>query len=89
MAGASGATVHDGVLAGVIDSELNVVDVPLAGPGSWTLLTSAPTVQRLECAQQTAPITSTVVVGISQTCQLVISATTTGTSVQWQLTPAS
>jgi hypothetical protein len=73
------------VFSGKIDASLNVVDVPLTGPSSWHLVTSAPTNQTLTCDAQSSTIGTSMSVGAHQTCQLEITATTPGTAIAWQL----
>ncbi|MGD0853220.1 MAG: hypothetical protein ABSA07_07680 [Acidimicrobiales bacterium] len=75
-----------GALSGALDPGFESVDVPLQGPGDWTLSASASTNQSLDCGSDTSPVVDQVVVGSDQNCQLEITATSDGTST-WQLTP--
>jgi hypothetical protein len=65
------------------------VDVPLGGPGAWSLSASASTDQALSCGGATSPVAGQIVVGSNQSCQLEITATSNETSLTWQLTPVS
>ncbi|HUY17184.1 MAG TPA: hypothetical protein VMV11_06445 [Acidimicrobiales bacterium] len=76
-----------GELSGTLNPGIGSVDVPLLGPGDWTLSASAPTSQSLNCGTDTSPVERQVVVGSNQSCQLEITSTTDGTSLAWQLTP--
>jgi hypothetical protein len=78
-----------GELSGTLGPGFESVDVPLLGPGSWTLSQSASTTQSLSCGADVSPVVNQVVVGANQTCQLEITATSIGTSLTWQLTPTS
>jgi hypothetical protein len=78
-----------GASSGVLGHGFEVVDVPLQGPGTWTLSTSAPTLQSLQCGDQTTLVQQLVVVGATQSCQLAISSTSSGASLTWQLTPTT
>ncbi len=87
----SSATVSDGVsatngpVAGRLDAALASVVVPLAGPRTWTLASSAPLSATLACGAQETTVTATFAVG-STSCQLDL-ADPTGQAVAWQLTP--
>ncbi len=63
----------NGGSSGVLSPGFEVVDVPLRGPGNWTLTTSASTSQSLQCGTQTSPVLQQIVVGATQSCQLEIS----------------
>jgi len=80
------ANALSGALSGTLEPGFETVDVPLLGPGDWTLTASAPTTQTLNCGGDTSPVASQVVVGSNQDCQLEIASTSDGTST-WQLTP--
>jgi hypothetical protein len=82
----SNANAMSGALSGALGPGFESVDVPLRGPGNWTLAASAPTDQTLNCGAATSPVLAQVVVGADQSCQLEITATSDGTS-SWQLTP--
>jgi hypothetical protein len=75
-----------GALSGTLTPGFESVDVPLLGPGNWTLSASAATDQTLYCGADTSPVVDQVVVGSNQGCQLQITAISDGTST-WQLTP--
>ena len=85
----SSANALSGELSGNLEPGFESVDVPLRGPGSWTLSVSASSVQTLTCDGATTSVANQVVVGSSQGCQLEISSTSTQASLTWQLTPNS
>jgi hypothetical protein len=76
-----------GELSGALNPGFESVDVPLLGPGNWTLSASGPTNQSLNCGADTSPVEGQVVVGSNQSCQLEITSISVGTSLAWQLTP--
>jgi hypothetical protein len=78
-----------GELSGTLSPGFEVVDVPLRGPGTWTVTTSAPASQSLQCGAQTSPVFQQVVVGATQSCQLEISSTSSEASLTWQLIPVT
>src|ERR1700722_714944 len=80
------ASAMNGALSGTLAPGFEVVDVPLLGPGDWTLSATAPTTQTLDCGGDASPVVNQVVVGQGQNCQLVIASSSAGTST-WQLTP--
>ena len=80
------ASAMSGELSGTLGPGFDTVDVPLRGPGNWTISASGSTSQSLNCGDDTSPVTTQVVVGPSQSCQLEIAAAA-GTSLTWQLTP--
>ena len=83
------ASALNGAQAGTLSPQVAFVDVPLGGPGRWTLTTSAPTSQTLICAGQSSPVNDQVVVGATQNCQLEITSTSAEASLTWQLTPST
>jgi hypothetical protein len=83
------ANALSGGLSGALGPGVESVDLPLRGPGTWTLSASAPTDQSLNCEGDTSPIGSQVVVGSNQICQLEIASTSAEASLTWQLTPVS
>ena len=89
VAPVTNASALNGALAGSLSPQIALVDVPLRGPGSWSLATSGPTNQVLICAGQSSPVTSQVVVGATQSCQLEITSTSAEASLTWQLTPST
>jgi hypothetical protein len=78
-----------GELSGTLAPGFESVDVPLLGPGSWTLSASAATTQSLDCGSAASPVVSQVVVGSNQSCQLAIASTSAGATLTWQLTPVT
>lgn len=80
-------SVATGVVAGHLDPPFGVVDVPLRGPGTWTLSASAPVTATLRCPSVSGPVVGDVVVAGAQVCQLELT-TRAPTGSTWQLTPA-
>jgi hypothetical protein len=80
--------VASGELEGLVTSELPVVDIPLQGPGVWTLSTTSPSRDQLDCATSSLTVSSSIVLLTSQRCQLQVASATTGASLTWLLTPA-
>jgi hypothetical protein len=83
----SNVNAMSGALSGALGPGFESVDVPLHGPGNWTLSASATTDQSLNCAGASSPVVSQVVVGSGQSCQLAIASSSVGASLTWQLTP--
>ncbi len=84
---APSANASSGALEGILDRSFPVADVPLQGPGSWTLTTSAATRSLLACSAASSPVATRVVIKISQSCQLEITSSSPGVSQTWQLIP--
>src|SRR5580698_2502979 len=66
------ANAMSGALSGTLGPGFESVDVPLQGPGEWTLSANAPTAQTLDCGADTSSVAAQVVVGADQNCQLAI-----------------
>lgn len=80
-----GVNVSSGVVAGVLAGG-QAVDVPLNGPGSWTLAASAPVLTRLVCPRANTSFADLVVIDTSQTCQLLVTSSTSS-ATSWRLAP--
>jgi len=78
---APNASAMTGESSGALGPGFEVVDVPLRGPGTWTLTSSASTSQSLQCGDQTIPVLQQIVVGATQSCQLEISSTSSEASL--------
>ncbi|HEY5104220.1 MAG TPA: hypothetical protein VII65_04160 [Acidimicrobiales bacterium] len=89
VAVASGETVGSGALSGQLTPSFNVADVPLDGPGTWSLVTSAPADATLQCANALASVQSQVIVAAKESCQFIIKTIIPSSSLTWQLTPVS
>jgi hypothetical protein len=87
VASASAENASSGVLSGQLNPAFDVADLPLAGPGTWDVASSAPVTVTLACSSATIPVTSQFVIGAKEQCQVSITATTPGSSLTWQLTP--
>jgi hypothetical protein len=86
---ASGESVTSGVLSGQLTPSFNVADVPLDGPGTWTLDTSAPATATLLCAGASTSVQGQIVIAAKSSCQFIITPITRSNSLTWQLTPVS
>jgi hypothetical protein len=75
------------VLTGQLSASFPVADVPLDGPGTWSVATSAAATLTLRCANQSIRLQTQFVIGAREQCQLIITTATTSTSLTWQLTP--
>src|ERR1039458_7786469 len=71
----SNASALSGDLSGTLGPGFETVDVPLRGPGNWTLTASGSTDQSCNFVADTSPVVSKVVVGSNQSCQLEIAST--------------
>jgi hypothetical protein len=78
-----------GALTGRLHPSFEVADVPLAGPGTWLITTSAPARTTVQCANLETKVQTQVVVGSKESCQLIITAVSPATSLTWQLTPVT
>src|SRR6202035_3854287 len=87
VANAPGESASSGVLTGQLTPSFAVADVPLDGPGTWSVATSAPATLTLRCANQAISVQAQFVLGAREQCQLTITPATSSTSLTWQLTP--
>jgi hypothetical protein len=83
---ASSANALSGTLAGELTSPLGVADVPLRGPGSWTLTSSAPILAQLQCPDSSGSEVGRVTISGAQSCQLQLTTANLRLSPTWQLT---
>ncbi len=81
-----GASATSEPVAGQLGAGLSSVVVPVAGPRTWTLASSAPLSATLTCDGQATTVAGSFAVG-STSCELAL-ADPTGQAVTWQLTPA-
>lgn len=81
------ATVSSGVLSGVLSPSFGVAEVPVQGPGLWTLTSSSKVQAQLQCAATTVPVTSRVIIWTNELCQLQLTSMNPEVSPTWQLTP--
>ncbi|HVA53611.1 MAG TPA: hypothetical protein VNF05_08890 [Acidimicrobiales bacterium] len=89
VANAPGENASSGVLTGQIDPSFAVADVPLDGPGTWSVVTSAAATLTLRCENQSISVQAQFVIGARERCQLIIVPSTPSTSMTWQLTPVN
>ncbi len=79
------ASATNGPVSGQLGRGLSSAVVPLAGPRTWALASSAPLSATLACGAQTTTVAASFVVG-STACQLDL-VDPTDQTVTWQLTP--
>jgi hypothetical protein len=87
VASAPAESASSGVLSGQLNSTFAVADVPLDGPGTWSVATSAPAALTLRCGNQSISVQTQFVIGAHEGCQLIITPAKPATSLTWQLTP--
>jgi hypothetical protein len=78
--------VAAGVLSGVLSQSFDAADLPLQGPGLWTLTTSAALTAQLVCPTRTSAVQGQVVISGARRCELQLSSAYQGATT-WQLTP--
>ena len=88
VANAPDVSASNGVLSGQLSPSFAVADLPLAGPGTWDVASSAPVTVTLTCSGATIPVESQFEIAANEQCQVSITSTTPKTSLTWQLTPA-
>ena len=84
---APNVSVSSGVVTGALSRAFAVAVVPLRGPGTWTLSSSAPIIAQLLCPNVSGPVNALIVVNGVQSCQLKLTAANAEVSPTWQLTP--
>ncbi|HTT59398.1 MAG TPA: hypothetical protein VMF33_05070 [Acidimicrobiales bacterium] len=65
-----------------------MADVPLRGPGTWEVATSAPVSATLTCAGSTITIETQFEIAAHTLCQVAISARSTQ-NITWELVPTT
>jgi hypothetical protein len=86
---ASVASASSGVVSGQLSPTFAVADVPLRGPGTWGVATSAPATVKLTCAGATITVNGQFEIAAHTTCQVTIATMGPNRSVTWELTPVS
>jgi hypothetical protein len=84
---APSVSVSSGVVTGALSRAFAVAVVPLRGPGTWTLSSSAPITAQLLCPNVSGPVNTLIVVNGTQSCQLQLTSANAEVSPTWQLTP--
>src|ERR1019366_3082223 len=84
---APSVSVSSGVVTGALSRAFAVAVVPLRGPGTWTLSSSAPIIAQLLCPNVNGPVNALIVVNGAQSCQLKLTSANAEVSPTWQLTP--
>lgn len=84
---APSVSVSSGVITGSLSRAFAVAVVPLRGPGTWTLSSSAPIIAQLLCPNVSGPVNALIVVNGVQSCQLKLISANAEVSPTWQLTP--
>ena len=87
VASTSNASAMSGELSGTLEPGFESVDVPLRGPGNWTLSASASTDQSLNCGADTSPVADSSGRGLRSELPTGDRFYLGGTSLTWQLTP--
>src|SRR5665213_908869 len=82
---APSVSVSSGVVTGALSRAFAVAVVPLRGPGTWTLSSSAPIIAQLLCPNVSGPVNALVVVNGVQSCQLKLTSANAEVSPTWQL----
>jgi len=85
----SAANASSGVVSGQLGPTFSVADVPLQGPGTWDLATSAPASVTLTCAGTAITVNEEFVIAAHTTCQVTITAEAPNHLVTWELTPTN
>lgn len=75
-----------GAIVGTLDSVGSVEDVPLQGPGTWVVQSSAPMSATLTCSGTDRLVALTVNIDSIATCRLRLTNASTG-RVRWQIVP--
>ncbi|MGC2167636.1 MAG: hypothetical protein WA580_00875 [Acidimicrobiales bacterium] len=88
-ASASAANASNDVVSGQLGSTLSVADVPLQGPGTWEVATSAPVSVTLTCAGTTLTVETQLQVAAHTVCQVAISDPTPAQNITWELVPSN
>jgi glutamate dehydrogenase/leucine dehydrogenase len=88
-ASASVANASSGVVTGQLSPTFAVADVPLRGPGTWTVATSAPAKVNLSCAGATIKVEGQLEIAANTTCQVTITPMGLNHSLTWELTPSA
>jgi hypothetical protein len=86
---ASADSASSGVVSGQLSPTFAVADVPLRGPGTWSVATSAPATVKLTCAGATITVDGQFEIAARTTCQVTIATMGPNRSVTWELTPVS
>jgi len=89
VANAPAESAANGALSGQLTPSFAVADVPLDGPGTWNVVTSAPVKMTLRCESQSVNVQAQFVIGAHERCQLTITPATPSTTLTWQLTPVN
>ncbi len=75
-----------GAIVGTLDSVDQVEDVPLQGPGTWVVQSSAPMSETLTCSGTDRLVALTVNIDSLETCRLRLTNASTS-RVRWQIVP--
>ena len=84
---APSVSVSSGVVTGALSRAFAVAVVPLRGPGTWTLSSSAQIIAQLLCPNVSGPVNALIVINGVQSCQLKLTSANAEVSPTWQLTP--
>jgi hypothetical protein len=88
-ANGSAENASNDVVSGQLSPELAVADVPLRGPGTWAVASSAPLSVTLTCAGTTITVQTQFEIAAHTSCQITITAPSSNQNVTWELVPNS
>jgi hypothetical protein len=86
---ASVASASSGDVSGQLSPAFDVADVPLRGPGTWNVATSAPAAVNLACPGASITVNGQFEIAARTTCQVTIAPMGPDRSVTWELTPTT
>jgi hypothetical protein len=87
-ANASAANASNDVVSGQLSPTLAVAVVPLQGPGTWQVATSAPVSVTLACAGTTITVATQFEIAAHTSCQVTIFAPSPTQNITWELVPS-
>ncbi|MGC2485596.1 MAG: hypothetical protein WA359_05085 [Acidimicrobiales bacterium] len=88
-ANASAANASNDVVSGLLSPTLAVADVPLRGPGTWQVDSSAPVTVTLTCGGSTIPVETQFEIAARTSCQVTLSNPSPAQNITWELVPSS
>ena len=75
-----------GALVGSLPSAGATEEVPMQGPGTWTVQSSAPMLEQLTCSGSTVVVGGSISIDTLTTCRLLLTSQSVG-PVHWQIVP--
>jgi hypothetical protein len=86
---ASAVNASSDVVSGQLGPALSQADVPLQGPGTWEVATSAPVSVTLTCAGTTITVETQFEIAARTLCQVAITDPTPAQKITWELVPSN